>query len=182
MKCAQLKPTYDIKNNIYKGCSQKGTEIFLFFDCSMLFEFLENKYIYVITDEVIYQTTINNIPINNTVKDFILSNSELMNEFRSPILLFGCKLAQSNILPTEGVTKEKPYVKPVDINIFPTTIGIGNEKMSKKIQFPYDSYNSSNELFDIIRENQESSSSFLLQYFFFQTYLELKLIQLIKVF
>ena len=81
------------------------------------------------------------------------------------LVLFGCKLAQSNILPTEGVTKEKPYVKPVDINIFPTTIGIGNEKMSKKIQFPYDSYNSSNELFDIIRENQESSSSFLLQYF-----------------
>jgi hypothetical protein len=81
------------------------------------------------------------------------------------LVLFGCKLAQSNILPTEGVTKEKPYVKPVDINIFPTTIGIGNEKMSKKIKFPYDSYNSSNELFDIIRENQESSSSFLLQYF-----------------
>ena len=85
-----------IKNNIYKGCSQKGTEIFLFFDCSMLFEFLENKYIYVITDEVIYQTTINNIPINNTVKDFILSNSELMNEFRSPILLFGCKLDEED--------------------------------------------------------------------------------------
>lgn len=85
-----------IKNNIYKGCLQKGYEIFLFFDCSVLFEFLENKYIYVITDEVIYQPTINNIPINNTVKDFILSNSELMNDFRSPLLLFVCKLDEDD--------------------------------------------------------------------------------------
>jgi|LakMenEpi03Aug12_release.lakeMendotaPanAssembly.Ray.scaffolds.fasta_scaffold284029_1 hypothetical protein len=79
------------------------------------------------------------------------------------LVLFGCKLAQSNIIPTEGAFEKPLYVKPVDINIFPTTIG--NEKMSKKIQFPYDSYNSSNELFDMISEQQDSSSSFLLQYF-----------------
>ena len=78
-----------IKNNIYKGCFQKDNEMFLFFDCSILFEFLENKYIYTIIDEVISQSNINNIPINNKAKDFILSNSELIKEFHLPLLLFG---------------------------------------------------------------------------------------------
>ena len=85
-----------IKNNIYKGCFQKDNEMFLFFDCSILFEFLENKYIYTIIDEVISQPTINNIRINHTVKDFILSNSELIKEFHLPLLLFGCKIDKEN--------------------------------------------------------------------------------------
>jgi hypothetical protein len=85
-----------IKNNIYKGCLQKENELFLFLDCSILFEFLENKYIYVIIDEVIYQSTINNIPINNTVKDFILSNSELIEKCNQPLLLFGCKIEEEH--------------------------------------------------------------------------------------
>jgi hypothetical protein len=62
-----------IKNNIYKGCLQKENELFLFLDCSILFEFLENKYIYVIIDEVIYQSTINNIPIKIFIKPFFFS-------------------------------------------------------------------------------------------------------------
>ena len=42
----------------------------------------------------------------------------------SSLILYGCKLAKSNILPTESscypYTEEKPNIKPINVNIFTT--------------------------------------------------------------
>jgi hypothetical protein len=85
----------------------------------------------------------------------------------SSLILYGCKLAQSNILPTESncypYTEEKPNIKPINTNIFTTFF---EPQMSMKMNFPYDDFNSSNKLLDMLREyRNESKSHFLANYF-----------------
>ena len=85
----------------------------------------------------------------------------------SSLILYGCKLAQSNILPTQSncypYTEEKPNIKPIDTNIFTTFF---EPQMSMKMNFPYDEFNSSNKLLDMLREyRNESKSHFLANYF-----------------
>lgn len=85
----------------------------------------------------------------------------------SGLILFVCKLAQSNILPTEPecspYTNNAPIIKPIQTNIFPTST---DPEMSMKLEFPYDSYNSSNKLLDMFRTYKEkSNSNFLANYF-----------------
>jgi len=112
------------------------------------------------------------------VKNFastVLSNSLFFIIYfsLSGLILFGCKLAQSNILPTESkcypYTETKPIIKQNDINIFTSTIvsDDGNkEQMSLKMKFPYNDYNSSNKLLDMTREyRNEPRSHFLANYF-----------------
>ena len=84
----------------------------------------------------------------------------------SGLILFVCKLAQSNILPTETdcypYTNNKPTITPIKTNIFTT---FTDPEMSMKLEFPYDSYNSSNKILDMFREYKEkSSSNFLANY------------------
>ena len=85
----------------------------------------------------------------------------------SSLLLYGCKLAQSNILPTEGncfpYTDTKPTIKPINTNIFTTFF---EPKMSMKMSFPYDAHNSSNKVLSMFREyKNEPKSNFFANYF-----------------
>jgi hypothetical protein len=85
----------------------------------------------------------------------------------SGLILFVCKLAQSNILPTEKdcfpYTESKVNIQPIKTNIFTT---FTDPEMSMKLEFPYDNYNSSNKLIDIFRKyKNKSSSNFLANYF-----------------
>jgi hypothetical protein len=85
--------------------------------------------------------------------------------------LFACKLAQSNILPTD--TKCKPYtdnpvdIKPIESNIFTAKLPKSNELLSQKIKFPYDDFNSQNIILDAIRGFKDSPDSFFLTNYFF---------------
>jgi hypothetical protein len=87
----------------------------------------------------------------------------------SSLILFVCKLAQANILPTEP--KCEPYTSnhpdispsPIQTNIFTT---FTEPEMSMKLEIPYDEYNSKNKIIDMFREYKEkSSSNFLANYF-----------------
>lgn len=85
----------------------------------------------------------------------------------SGLLLYVCKLAQSNILPTElncyPYTETKPDIQPVESNIFATTDDSG--PVSMKIKFPYDEYNASNKVIDMFREyKNKPNSHFLANY------------------
>ena len=69
------------------------------------------------------------------------------------LILFGCKLAQSNILPTEincyPYSESKPTIQSIQTNIFTT---FSDPPMSKKMSFPYNEYNSKNKIIDLFRE------------------------------
>ena len=85
----------------------------------------------------------------------------------SGLLLYVCKLAQSNILPSEihcsPYTDIKPDIQPIKTNIFTTG---GDSPLSMKLSFPYNEYNSKNYVIDMFREyKNESSSNFLANYF-----------------
>jgi hypothetical protein len=85
----------------------------------------------------------------------------------SGLILYICKLSQSNILPTDincaPYTDSTPIITPVQIDIFQT---VGNEPLSMKLNFPYDTYNSKNFILDILRKYKyESNSNFLVNYF-----------------
>jgi len=85
----------------------------------------------------------------------------------SGLILFVCKIAQSNILPTEPdcypYTESKPNIQPIDTNIFTT---FTDPEMSMKLKMPYDDYNSSNKILDMFREyKNKPSSNFLANYF-----------------
>lgn len=86
----------------------------------------------------------------------------------SGIILFICKLAQSNILPTElqcsPYTNTSPTINPSPIvtNIFTTFTDI---EQSMKLEIPYD-INSKNKLIDILREYKEKPSSHFLSNYF----------------
>jgi len=82
------------------------------------------------------------------------------------LILYVCKLAQSNILPTENncfpYTNDKPNIQNIKTNLFTTS---NEPKMSVKLEFPYNEYNSSNIFLDNCREyKQTSSSHFLANY------------------
>jgi len=91
----------------------------------------------------------------------------------SGLILFVCKLAQSNILPTKNecypYTNSKPTVDTIKTNIFTSPIistSSTTPAMSMKIAFPYDTYNSSNKVIDMIKNyKNKSSSNFLANYF-----------------
>ena len=87
----------------------------------------------------------------------------------SSLILFVCKLAQANILPTEPnctpYTSAKASItpSPIQTNIFTT---FTDPEMSMKLEIPYDEYNSKHKIIDMFREYKEkSSSNFLANYF-----------------
>lgn len=81
----------------------------------------------------------------------------------SSLILYMCKLAQSNILPTEQecfpYTDNKPNIKPIKTNIFTT---FTDPEMSMKLEFPYDDYNSKNSILDSFREYKNKPASYFL--------------------
>jgi hypothetical protein len=84
----------------------------------------------------------------------------------SGLILFACKLAQSNILPTEyncyPYTESKPTIQPIKTNIFTT---FTDQEMSMKMEFPYDDLNSSNKILDMFRNyKNKPNSHFLANY------------------
>jgi hypothetical protein len=86
----------------------------------------------------------------------------------SALILFVCKLAQSNILPSEPncapYTDTEPVIKPspIQTNIFTT---FTDPEMSMKIQIPYD-INSKNSMIEMFKQYKEKpSSNFLANYF-----------------
>jgi hypothetical protein len=85
----------------------------------------------------------------------------------SGLLLYACKLAQSNILPTEvhcsPYTDTKLDIQPIKTNIFTTG---GDTPLSIKLSFPYNEYNSKNYIIDMFREyKNDANSNFLANYF-----------------
>jgi len=84
----------------------------------------------------------------------------------SGLILYACKLAQSNILPTDihcsPYTDSKPNIQPIKTNIFSTG---GDNPLSMKLSFPYNEYNSKNYIIDMFREyKNEPKSNFLANY------------------
>lgn len=82
--------------------------------------------------------------------------------------LYICKIAQSNILPTDGYcfpfSDSKPTVTPIDTNIFKTYADANNPR-SIKLKFPYDE-NSDFELLKTLREYKNSyDSNNIMNYF-----------------
>ena len=85
----------------------------------------------------------------------------------SGLILYACKLAQSNILPTDvhcsPYTDSEPSIQPIKTNIFTTG---GDIPLSMKLNFPYNEYNSKNSILDMFREYKNSPrSNFLANYF-----------------
>jgi len=68
-------------------------------------------------------------------------------------VLYWCKLAQSNILPTEEncypYTNNPVNIKPISSNIFTTN---SEPPQSMKIEFPYNSNNAKNSVLDVLRK------------------------------
>ena len=84
----------------------------------------------------------------------------------SGLILYVCKLAQSNILPTDvhcaPYTDSEPNIQPIKTNIFATG---GESPLSMKLSFPYDEYNSKNYILDMFREyKKDPRSNFLANY------------------
>ena len=82
------------------------------------------------------------------------------------LIIFACKLAQSNILPTDTrcypYTDSKPEIKPIQTNVFTT---FQEPQVSMKMSFPYNDYNASNAILDMFREYKgERNSNFLANY------------------
>jgi hypothetical protein len=82
-------------------------------------------------------------------------------------VLYACKLAQSNILPTDSncfpYTNNKPAIDSILTNIFVT---FTDPKLSQKLAFPYNDWNSKNMIIDLFREYKtEARSGFLINYF-----------------
>ena len=85
----------------------------------------------------------------------------------SGLLLYACKLGQSNILPTQincaPYTDSIPNIQPIQTNIFNT---FTNPPLSMKMNFPYNKENASNILLNLFREyKNEPNSNFLVNYF-----------------
>ena len=82
------------------------------------------------------------------------------------IVLYECKLAQSNILPTSlecyPYTETSPEIQKVLTNIFITNT---EPQESVKLSFPFDKYNSKNVILDMFRKYKEQpKSNFLINY------------------
>jgi hypothetical protein len=86
----------------------------------------------------------------------------------SGLVLYACKLAQSNLLATDihcwPYKETKPNIQPISINIFNTLFS--DPPLSSKISFPYNEYNSSEKLIDMFRNyKNQPRSNFLANYF-----------------
>jgi hypothetical protein len=81
-------------------------------------------------------------------------------------ILFACKVAQSNILPTDlkcsPYTDNKFDLKPIECNIFSVKPPHSKEVLSQKISFPYQDSNSIN----VIRLWKESPDSMVITNYF----------------
>jgi hypothetical protein len=85
----------------------------------------------------------------------------------SGLVLYGCKVGQANILPTDDkcypYNDLKPNIDNIPINIFNT---FTDPPLSMKINFPYTKFNSSNMILDLFRNyKEEPKSNFLANYF-----------------
>jgi hypothetical protein len=85
----------------------------------------------------------------------------------SGLLLYACKLGQSNILPTNihcfPYSEAKINIEPIESNIFTT---FTEPPLSIKMNFPYDKFNSANKILDLFRNyKNEPKSNFLANYF-----------------
>lgn len=83
----------------------------------------------------------------------------------SSFVLYGCKIAQSNVLPTDincyPYTDNKPDIKPVETNIFKTLFT--EEPLSMKLNIPYEQ-NSKFSILDTIRQYKTTSSFLFINY------------------
>ena len=86
------------------------------------------------------------------------------------LVLFACKIAQSNILPTDihckPYTENPSTIKPVEVNIFNTRPPKSKETLSEKISFPYTEENTKNIILDTFRQLRESPDAFFLTNYF----------------
>lgn len=93
------------------------------------------------------------------------------------LVLYTCKMSQANILPTDEnckpFTDNKPDIKEIQANIFTTYNFFKDESLSMKIKFPYNDYNSSHTLLDLIRSYRDSQKSFFLINYFLSIFEEL---------
>ena len=110
-----------------------------------------------------YYSKIGNFAITSIILFIIL----IIYYSSSGLLLYACKLGQSNILPTEvhcyPYTETKIDIQPIETNIFTTST---DPPMSMKMKFPYDKYNATNKILDMFREyKSEPRSNFLANYF-----------------
>jgi len=83
------------------------------------------------------------------------------------ITLYECKLAQSNILPTDldcfPYTENQLEIQKIVTNIFITNT---DPQESVKLSFPYDKHNAKNMLLDMFRKYKEKpNSNFFMNYF-----------------
>lgn len=88
--------------------------------------------------------------------------------FIAGLVLYSCKLAQSNILPTSTncypYRNNKPNIGPITSDIFLTWFQ--DPQMSMKLTFPYNTYNSFIAIIDHLKSYKESSEAvFVLVYF-----------------
>ena len=86
----------------------------------------------------------------------------------SSYVLYACKIAQSNVLPTDTncspYTDNEPDIKSIETNIFKTLFS--DPALSMKLNIPYDKYNTKNTILDTLRKYKNSPSSyFLVNYF-----------------
>jgi len=74
--------------------------------------------------------------------------------FIAPSILYACKIAQSNILPTDincyPYQSVDPVVQPVDININLYKDPTSGIKESQKINFPYNENNKKNKMIELL--------------------------------
>ena len=92
----------------------------------------------------------------------------IIHFFIGSLVLYSCKVGQSNILPTDEncfpYTDNIPNIESIKSNIFTTMFT--DPQLSLKIQFPYEKSNSKNMFLDILRNyKHEPQSYFLLNYF-----------------
>jgi len=99
--------------------------------------------------------------VENTIAFFNRMMYQLLNLFIvllvGTAILYGCKVSQSNILPTDlqcfPYISTETSVKEIPINMNTTYLNGG--KYSQKIYFPYE-YNKNNSLLDFLRRIKES--------------------------
>jgi hypothetical protein len=107
------------------------------------------------------------------IKDYIISLLKsilhiLVYFTIAGFLLFSCKLAQSNILPTEPncapYTNVQPNIEKIQTNIFTTLFT--DPEMSMKLEIPNDERNSRYKIIDMFKDYKEKpNSNFLANYF-----------------
>jgi hypothetical protein len=88
--------------------------------------------------------------------------------FIGSLVLYSCKVGQSNILPTDEkcfpYTDNIPVIESIQTNIFTTMFT--DPQLSLKLNIPYDKDNTKNLFLDILRNyKHDTNSYFLLNYF-----------------